>query len=42
VLLLQTFNKVDVSRYQFALDWMADFETFAQGEQGLRAHTLNI
>jgi hypothetical protein len=28
---LQTFNKVDVSRHQFALDWMNDFETFAQG-----------
>lgn len=28
----QTFNKVDVSRHQFALDWMNDFETFAQGE----------
>jgi hypothetical protein len=30
--LLQTFNKTDVSRHQFALDWMNDFETFAQGE----------
>lgn len=29
--LLQTFNKIDVSRHQFALDWMNDFETFATG-----------
>lgn len=28
--MLLTFNKVDVSRHQFALDWMNDFETFAQ------------
>jgi len=28
---LQTFNKVDVARHEFALEWMADFETFATG-----------
>lgn len=29
--MLQTFNKIDVARHQFVLDWMNDFETFAQG-----------
>jgi hypothetical protein len=31
---LQTFNKIDVSRHEFALEWMADFDTFAAGEDG--------
>ena len=26
--MLLVFNKTDVSRHEFALDWMADFETF--------------
>lgn len=26
--MLLVFNKTDVSRHDFALDWMADFETF--------------
>ena len=26
--MLLVFNKTDVARHQFALDWMADFETF--------------
>lgn len=25
---LLVFNKVDVARHEFALDWMADFENF--------------
>jgi hypothetical protein len=36
--LLQTFNKIDVSRHQFALDWMNDFETFAQGASSVSHH----
>ena len=27
---LLVFNKVDVARHEFALDWMADFEAFHQ------------
>lgn len=27
---LLVFNKVDVARHEFALDWMADFENFHQ------------
>lgn len=26
---LQTFNKIDVSRHEFALEWMSDFESYA-------------
>lgn len=26
--LLLVFNKVDVARHEFALDWMADYEAF--------------
>ena len=27
---LLVFNKVDVARHEFALDWMADFDNFHQ------------
>jgi hypothetical protein len=26
---LQAFNKVDVARHQFALEWMSDFEVYS-------------
>jgi len=37
---LQTFNKIDVSRHEFALEWMADFDTFAAGEGGRSGKVL--
>eukprot|EP00775_Hariotina_reticulata_P004693 gene4693-4945_t len=27
--MLLTFNKIDISRHEFALEWMAEFDTFA-------------
>lgn len=38
---LLVFNKVDVARHEFALDWMADFENFHQVRLDGRLNQLN-
>ena len=36
------FNKVDVARHQFALDWMADFETFHEALQADSSYASSL
>ena len=40
--LLLVFNKVDVARHQFALDWMADFETFHEALQADSSYASSL
>ena len=40
--LLLVFNKVDVARHHFALDWMADFETFHEALQADSSYASSL
>jgi hypothetical protein len=36
------FNKIDVARHEFALEWMADFETFHAALEGERGYGTDL